>query len=176
MELPARRGTRVLGFHRKANKARRTLACLADSLSDRGHVHICYSARQLERLSERSGVFEAAFCCRQGGAVEKKLKRNSWRGKSGGVRKVAAAAAGVGGGSLKLPWHTKTFSYLSLSFSETRSAAEIKPLTESPPAVDSADRIRFNAALSPALREKVRNGCLTARHRRPSLCLAADQK
>lgn len=64
------------------------------------------------------------------------------------------------------------------SFSETRSAAEIKPLTESPLAVDSADRIRFNAALSTALREKVRNGCLTPRRRRrrPSLCLAADQK
>lgn len=66
----------------------------------------------------------------------------------------------------------------SLIFPETRSASEIKPLTESPLAVDSADRIRFNAALSSALREKVRNGCLTPsrRRRHPSLCLATDQK
>lgn len=93
-------------------------------------------------------------------------------------KKMEEVGGGVrGGASLQLLRLTKTFSYLSLSFSETRSASEIKPLTKSPLAVDSADRIRFNAALSPALREKVRNGCLTPRRRRrPSLCLAADQK
>lgn len=54
----------------------------------------------------------------------------------------------------------KTFSVFPSAFRD-RSTAEIKPLTESPLAVNCSDRIRFNTALdflSPP--RKVRNECL----------------
>lgn len=44
-------GTHVTGFHHKANKAGRASA--SNSLSNGGHVHICFSARRSELLTQR---------------------------------------------------------------------------------------------------------------------------
>ena len=68
----------------------------------------------------------------------------------------------------------KTFSIFPLAFKD-RSRAEIKPLTESPLAVNCTDRIRFNTALdflSPPREGKKWLSSISL----PPLCLARDQK